>query len=266
MGGQGAVWLLTALAIGTQFEFYTLLEKKGQRPFKHFGTTLGAIMILAPYYANRFSDAHAQGMAAGIVAVTIVACCLRILAHRNTSERIETLEATLVGLIYIPFMLTFMVRLLELPSHDTTLSFKEADTQGIMMILWFVVVTKFCDVGALLVGRAFGRHQMSPNTSPKKTWEGAVGGCLTSVLLGFALTYFARDYFPVNFTPFWGALIALPMAIISIISDLVESMFKRQAAEKDSGSFIPGIGGAFDLTDSFILTAPTAFLLIRLIV
>ena len=171
MGGQGAVWLLTVLAIGTQYEFYTLLEKMGRRPFKRFGTLLGAIMILAPYYTSRFSDAHAQGMAAGIVAVTIVACCLRILAHRDTHERIATLEATLVGLIYIPFMLTFMVRLLELPAHVAGIDPRLAEIQGLMMILWFVITTKFCDVGALLFGKMFGRHKMAPNTSPKKTWE-----------------------------------------------------------------------------------------------
>lgn len=214
-------------------------------------------MILVPYYANLWADAHVEGIQTGIIAVTIVACCLRILSERKISERIETLGATTLGLIYIPFMLTFMVRILTLP---------EVEIQGLMLLLWFVVTTKFCDVGALLCGRAFGRHQMSPNTSPKKTWEGAIGGCLTSVALGFALTHFAGDYFPADFTPFWGALLALPLAIISIISDLVESMIKRQASQKDSGAFIPGIGGAFDLTDSFILTAPTAFLLLQLVI
>ncbi len=103
---------------------------------------------------------------------------------------------------------------------------------------------------------------MSPITSPKKTWEGAVGGCLISVGLGFSLTYFAGDYYPPFFTPFWGTLFALPIAIISIISDLVESMLKRMADQKDSGTSIPGIGGAFDLTDSLILTAPTGYLLL----
>ena len=256
IGPDAAVWLLFVLAIASQYEFYGLLEKMGRRPFKKFGVVLGAIIILAPYYANKNADGYAGGVQMGIIAVTIVACCLRIFREREVDERIETLGSTLLGLIYVPFMLNFLVRMIELP---------ELPKQGLMLVVWLVVIAKFTDVGALLVGKAFGRHPMSPITSPKKTWEGAVGGCLLSVGLGFALTFFARDYFPPFLTPFWGTILALPIAIIAIISDLVESMLKRQADQKDSGSFIPGIGGAFDLTDSLILTAPTGYLLFGLI-
>ena len=256
IGPDAAVWLLAVLALTSQYEFYNLLEKMGRRPFKKFGIFLGAIIIFAPYYANKLDLSHAEGMQSGIIAVTIVACCLRIFRERKVSERIETLSATLLGLIYVPFMLNFLVRMIELP---------EKPEQGLMLVVWTVVAAKFTDVGALLVGKAFGRHAMSPVTSPKKTWEGAIGGCLVAVGLGFALTYFARDFFPPFFTPFWGTLLALPIAIISIISDLVESMLKRMADQKDSGASIPGIGGAFDLTDSLILTAPTGYLLFGLL-
>lgn len=256
IGPDAAVWLLAVLSLGSQHEFYCLLEKMGRRPFKKFGVFLGTVMIIVPYYANKFAHSHVEGIQSGIIAVTIVACCLRILRERETDERIESLSSTLLGLIYIPFMLSFLVRMVELPDDPA---------KGLMLVVWLVVVAKFTDVGALLFGKAFGRHPMSPRTSPKKTWEGAAGGCLLSVALGFALTYFARDYFPVFFTPLWGTLLALPVAIISIISDLVESMLKRMAEQKDSGSFIPGIGGAFDLTDSLILSAPTGYLLFGLL-
>ncbi len=171
-------------------------------------------------------------------------------------QRIETLGSTLVGLIYIPFMLTFMARMLTITPDMS---------EGLMLILWLIATAKFCDVGALIFGKAFGRHKMSPNTSPGKTWEGAIGGCLTSVGIGFAFAYFAGDLFPDFFAPHWAAFIALPIGALSIVSDLVESMMKRAAKEKDSGAFIPGIGGAFDLSDSLILTSPTAFLLFGLL-
>lgn len=228
----------------------------GRKPFKKFGVFLGTIIIFAPYYANKLDLSHAEGIQSGIIAVTIVACCLRIFRERKVAERIESLGSTLLGLIYVPFMLNFLVRMIELP---------EKPEQGLMLVVWLVVTAKFTDVGALLFGKAFGRHAMSPVTSPKKTWEGAIGGCLVSIGLGFALTYFARDYFPPFFTPLWGTIFALPIAIISIISDLVESMLKRMADQKDSGSSIPGIGGSFDLTDSLILTAPTGYLLFGLL-
>ncbi len=257
IGPDAAVWLLAFLSLASQYEFYSLLEKMGRRPFKKFGVFLGTIIILAPYYANKMGDSLAGGTQSGIIAVTIVACCLRIFREREVDERIEALSSTLLGLIYVPFMLNFLVRMIELP---------DLPEQGLMLVVWTVVTAKFTDVGALLVGKAFGKHPMSPTTSPKKTWEGAIGGCLISVGLGFALTYLARDYFPPFFTPLWGTLLALPIAIISIISDLVESMLKRMADQKDSGSFIPGIGGAFDLTDSLILTAPTGYLIFGLLI
>ncbi len=228
----------------------------GRRPFKNSGTALGTIMIVIPYYASKAEHGHIEGIQSGIIAIAIVACCLRILNERDSTDRIETLGSTLLGLIYIPFMLAFLVRILELPGDEL---------QGLMLVAWTVAVAKFCDIGALLFGKAFGRHQMSPKMSPKKTWEGAIGGCLVSIGVGYAISRFGGDLMPPFFNPFWGTLFALPIAIVSIISDLVESVIKRRADQKDSGKFIPGIGGAFDLTDSLILASPVAYLLIGVI-
>jgi CDP-diglyceride synthetase len=116
------------------------------------------------------------------------------------------------------------------------------------------------DVGALLFGLAFGKHKMSPTISPKKTWEGAVGGVLTSAGVGSGLAALLAAYFPPGLTPLMGALIAVPVAILAIVSDLVESVIKRRARTKDAGATIPGIGGMFDLSDSLILTAPLGYL------
>jgi len=249
---EAAVWLIAIASFGTQWELYGLMEKMGRKPFKSLGSSLGTFMILGPFYAQKFLDFQAPGLQASIIAVTIVAVCLRILVHREVEDRIETLGATLVGLIYVPFMLTFLARMLTI-TPDTG--------EGLMLILWLIISAKFCDVGALVFGKLFGRHKMSPNTSPGKTWEGAIGGVVSSVGLGYLFVFLTREHFPEFFTPLWGAVFAAPIAALAIVSDLVESMIKRAAKQKDSGSFIPGIGGAFDLSDSLILTSPTAFLL-----
>jgi phosphatidate cytidylyltransferase len=155
-----------------------------------------------------------------------------------------------IGVLYIPFLLQFLVGILM---RDTD------NGDNLTLCLWVVAVSKFCDVGALLTGLAIGRHKMAPSISPKKTWEGAVGGVLISSGVGAAIAYFAPDRFPVEMTPLIAALIAAPLAIVTIISDLIESAVKRRADTKDTGALIPGIGGAFDLTDSLILTAPVAY-------
>jgi len=131
-----------------------------------------------------------------------------------------------------------------------------------MLVVWLVVVTKFCDTGALLVGTAIGRHKMSPTISPKKSWEGLIGGVAVASLAGALLVHFfqPRGLYPERFTVLWSAVAAVPIALIAVVSDLVESMIKRQADLKDSGRTVPGIGGAFDLTDSVILSAPAAYI------
>jgi phosphatidate cytidylyltransferase len=127
------------------------------------------------------------------------------------------------------------------------------------MALWLVMTTKFTDMGALCCGLAFGKHKMAPILSPKKTWEGAVGGTLITIASSAAFAHGAQGQLPDDFTPTVAAMLALPVALASIFADLLESAFKRESGIKDSGRMVPGIGGVFDLTDSFMLSAPLAY-------
>jgi phosphatidate cytidylyltransferase len=110
---------------------------------------------------------------------------------------------------------------------------------------------------------AIGRHKMAPLTSPKKTWEGAIGGIIVAMGVGALVAWLGRSVLPPGMTPLRAFLIAGPVGIVGIVSDLVESVMKRRAALKDSGGGIPGIGGIFDLSDSLILTAPLGYFLIQ---
>ncbi len=253
-GPHAAVLILTVLAALTLHEFYLLAEKMGFRPFRWMSLTFSVLLTAGPYYLTEyvFEGEEFAGFGPSVLALAIVAFCIRILGERDTTNRIESLIATVIGIVYVPFMLHFLVRLLLLYSEPTV---------GLVVCLWVVAVSKFCDVGALLTGLAFGRHKMAPNISPKKTWEGAVGGVLTSAGIGAGIAWLAADYLPVTLTPLVAAVLALPLAMVTIVSDLIESAMKRRADIKDTGKVIPGIGGAFDLTDSLILTAPVAYVL-----
>jgi phosphatidate cytidylyltransferase len=256
-GAHAAVGLVTLLAALTLHEFYGMMAKMGARPFRWMGLLFSVLMTAGPYYTSYLLDAAdvSDTLSTGLLVLALLVSCIRVLRERDTSNRIETIGSTMIGLLYIPFMLQFLVRILM----------RDADSgDNLTLCLWVVAVSKFCDVGALLTGLALGRHKMAPSISPKKTWEGAVGGVLASAGIGALIAYYFPDRFPDLMTPPVAALIAAPLAMVTIVSDLIESAVKRRADVKDTGALIPGIGGAFDLTDSLILTAPVAYFIFLL--
>jgi len=250
-GTTGGVWLLTVIGVLTLREFYAMVKRMGLDPFDRLGLVLGGAIILAPCYLAAYVQP------AELLALAVIVFSVRILGEREPHDRVETLAWSLFGVVYVPFMLQFMVRIFLINAPQ--------DRTGLVLGIWLIAVSKFCDVGALLAGLAFGRHKMSPNISPKKTWEGAAGGLLVSAGVGAGLAWACRDYVPAALTPALGAVIALPIAALAIVSDLIESIIKRRAGAKDAGQTIPGIGGFFDLSDSLILTAPVGYAVFHLL-
>jgi phosphatidate cytidylyltransferase len=122
--------------------------------------------------------------------------------------------------------------------------------RGPLIVLWLVLMVCAADIGAYFAGRAFGRRKLAPRVSPGKTWEGAVGGLLMVALLaGSGAVYFGLPALAV-------VAFGCGVGIFSIIGDLTESMFKRAAALKDSGTLLPGHGGLLDRIDSVTAAAP----------
>jgi phosphatidate cytidylyltransferase len=252
---NGAIALIAAISVLTLREFYRLLSAAGYQPFEKLGMLFGGLITLAPWTEARLGIPSYP-----LLALAAVVFSLRMVAERPPEKRIEALASTLLGLVYVALLLQYLVRIATPVKGDSLLP------EGrLILCLWVVAVAKFCDVGALLTGLAIGRHPMAPQTSPKKTWEGAVGGVAVSMGVGALVAWLGRAWLPAALTPTYAALIAAPVAAIAIVSDLVESVIKRRAALKDSGGGVPGIGGVFDLSDSLILAAPVAyFLLMRL--
>jgi len=250
---RGGIVLMVLVSTLTLREFYQMVARMGHAPFARIGLLLGAAITIAPVLEPRFPLVTPENL----LALAAVVFAIRIVGERNPENRVESLAWTLFGLIYVPFMLQFLVRILLVDTpHANT---------GLALALWLIAVSKFCDVGALLSGMLFGKHKMAPVISPKKTWEGAIGGLLTSAALGASIVYGFSQYFPASLTPALAAAVALPIAGLGIVSDLIESVIKRRADTKDSGATIPGIGGMFDLSDSLILTAPAGFLVFSLL-
>jgi phosphatidate cytidylyltransferase len=121
---------------------------------------------------------------------------------------------------------------------------------GPQIVLWLVLMVCAADIGAYFAGRRFGRRKLAPRVSPGKTWEGAIGGLVMVCIVACAgAAYFSL---PIHLAVVFGCGIG----IFSIIGDLTESMFKRAAALKDSGTILPGHGGLLDRLDSVTAAAP----------
>ena len=113
-----------------------------------------------------------------------------------------------------------------------------------------LLITSGADIGAYFAGRAFGKHKLAPQVSPGKTWEGVVGG----LALVAVVALIADHWLPVAALPF--VLLSICVALLSVVGDLSESLFKRQAGLKDSGSLFPGHGGVLDRVDSLTAAVP----------
>lgn len=249
----GGVILIGVIAALTLVEFYRLMAGAGLAPFDKLGVAFGAVITIAPWLEQRFGLPVDSGH---LLALAVIVFSIRILGERDPQHRVEALAGTLFGLIYVALLLSYLVRIV--------IADPAQPAQGLLLFIWLVAVAKFCDVGALLTGLAIGRHHMAPQISPKKTWEGAVGGVLVSMGIGALLAWWWAPHLPGHMTPLVAAAIASPIAMVAIVSDLIESIIKRRATIKDSGGLIPGIGGIFDVSDSLILTAPLGYLLFGL--
>jgi phosphatidate cytidylyltransferase len=250
---DGAVAVIVGVSILTLRELYKLMDAAGNAPFAGLGLVFGGLITLAPW-----AEARHGIPAYPLVALAAVVFSIRILLERAPEKRVEALSSTLFGLVYISLLLQYLVRIVTPAAGDTV-----PPAGRLVLCLWVVAVAKFCDVGALLTGLAFGRHPMAPGISPKKTWEGAAGGVAVAMGVGALVAWLGRAVLPAAFGPLRAALLAAPLAAVAIVSDLVESVLKRRAALKDSGGGVPGIGGIFDLSDSLVLAAPVGYFLLQ---
>jgi phosphatidate cytidylyltransferase len=245
----GGFLLIALLGLGAQYEVYAILRQTGATPRSASGLTAGALFLTA-----LFMGWVTLPPAVPWVALAWVAVLLSLLARPLQNHEWVLRLSTLFGVLYVPFLLGFLVILASEP-------------QGLWAALWVVVATKFTDVGGLLIGVPFGKHKIAPNVSPAKSVEGCIGGILLSAAVSALVAWGYHYADPIKFkdflTPAQAALYALPIAALSIPSDLVESYLKRRGGVKDSGSTIPGIGGALDLVDSLLLVAPVAYLLLK---
>lgn len=267
MGGLavGSVFLLPAgaeplillpIALIAILEFYAMLDASHLPHFKVVGTIGGLGMILLTWLSGRGLLGIEGNIDAMALFAVVAVCFLRQLFHVGKENAWETTAGTLLGVVYVAFLMTFMVKLLG----------EWGTAQGRYLILFLVVAVKMTDIGAFFTGCSIGRHKLIPRVSPGKTWEGCIGGVLAGVAGGLVISHFYGKMPGV--TPFGTTatvIVSLVLAVFGILGDLVESLFKRAAGVKDSGHFIKGMGGILDVLDSLLFTAPVLYSAARIL-
>lgn len=254
LGPLASALLCCLVALLAQAEFYDMLRKAGIPCSKRWGLSAGVLLSAGAWW---FSASHAR-LASLFEVILLVLLVLGLLTRhvvlRSNQQPIGSVAHTLLGVLYIPWLFSFFPKIRYLYSSGN------GDGPGWLFIFYLVVVTKFCDIGAYLTGRLFGRHPLAPSISPKKTWEGLLGG----FVVAFAASVSAYEYLKprvsaVGFGYADAVLLGILLGGMGVIGDLAESVIKRQANAKDSGGVLPGIGGALDLIDSLLFTVPVLY-------
>jgi phosphatidate cytidylyltransferase len=171
--------------------------------------------------------------------------------ERGRDQAATDFTITLGGVFYIGWLGAYLISVRDLPD-------------GMWWLLIILPVVWLADSAAYLVGSRLGRHKMTKRLSPKKSWEGYIGGVVAGVLGGAGLAALMQELAVPGSAITWprGALLGLALAVLTTLGDLGESMIKRQVGMKDSGDLLPGHGGVFDRIDSWLWAGVIGYYLI----
>ncbi len=241
---------VTAVCLLAVWE-YAVMAEEGGYPNQLYMGLVGALFVLLALYFDGMPVGplrHAPGPVF-ILMLWVFIVFLREFARSDKGHSFLRIITTVTGVVVFAFFLghLLLVRDLRLTIGEGVVLAGRQITFFLFFVVWAV------DIGAWMVGRMIGSKPLAPRISPKKSWEGAVGGTLIACLIGWFLReVMLRDVMG----PLEAVLYALLIAITAQVSDLVESLIKRSLGAKDSSQLLPGHGGIMDRFDSFVFAAP----------
>lgn len=244
------------------WEFYSLLDLKRLPNFKITAMLSGVVFLCGSfYYFSRIGPAQSYDFELCVLLFFLLLVFGRQMFQktRNISP-VETMAYTIFGFLYVLWLFNFITKIVYV-----TPRLPAGGVSGHFYVLYLIVITKFSDMGAYITGSMIGKHPLIPHISPKKTWEGFFGALAFSLFGSYAMLWMLPQKLALlgNYTH--ATILGLLLGFAAIIGDLAESIIKRSCDAKDSGKMLPGIGGALDLIDSLLFTAPLLFFYMRLV-
>jgi phosphatidate cytidylyltransferase len=234
-------WVVVSAAIVIGLlEFYQMVEARGLPVYKLPGVLLGWLLSLAPLIGASFQRATLTEFTLSLIILALLLYAL--LTKRPLLGLISAIAITLFGILYVSWLLSHLVWLRGLANGNALIGY-------LLLVVWSG------DTGAYYVGRLLGKHPLAPTVSPKKTIEGAIGGFVASLLASCIAKW---TFFPLLRYKDC-ILLGILLAVISQLGDLCESLLKRSADVKDSGTILPGHGGILDRVDGVMFAAPVLY-------
>ena len=220
-------------------EFNNLALPQSRQIQRLTGISLGLILSILFVYGE------ARSFSPFLVLTLLLLCVLYMATAEHLSSVISNLGITLFGIFYIGFLLSHIILIRN-------------QTDGRAWVLFLIITVWAGDIIALFSGTLFGRHKLYPKISPNKTYEGLLGAIVGSVVIGLLYASLFLPYLNKGVC----ILVTIGMGILGQLGDFTESMIKRSAQVKDSGSLFPGHGGVLDRIDSFLFSTPFLFYLL----
>ena len=263
IGAPIAIWLIwtgdaalatlaSVLSAIAAWEFYRIAREAGGSPLAPLGILLAALVPLAvhAHYLGvvRFPLAVLTLIVLGVIAASIW-------LRRIDQHPISAASTTVLGVLYTGGTLSYAYAL-------RYFGYAVGDTAGALVVVLPVLLTWSSDTGAYFAGRLIGGRKLMPSVSPAKTVSGAIGALVTTVGICALYMHFGlKPYAQLAFSPWGLATFAIGISVAAQIGDLAESLFKREAGVKDSGTIFPGHGGVLDRLDSLFFVLPVAYVL-----
>ncbi|MBI9021321.1 MAG: phosphatidate cytidylyltransferase [Verrucomicrobia bacterium] len=252
-GNPMGLLVLLAICGLAMNEFYNLLQLGEMPACKRVGMVSGLLFVAMTWFCAK--QGYSDHVLWALLLLILLTNFFRLFfGYPDARHAVRNALGTLFGFIYVAFFWSFFVRLFM--AGDLA----EPVTVGFYLLL----AVKWGDAGAYFIGSRFGKHRLAPSISPKKSWEGLLGGIAFSCVVGVVWwAVSGATLGPYNFPLRHALILGIILPIIGTMGDLVESLLKRAVDVKDSGAIAHGMGGMLDMIDSLLFTAPFLYIYVQ---
>ena len=246
LGGWIYTAMIALIAALAAWEYAGLFHSGGLQPSRLL-VVVGVLLLVLGRAWDAFASAGWM-----LSLLVLLSLTYHLVQYEKGRDQAATdFGVTLGGILYLGWIGAYLISLRQLP-------------EGGWWVLLVLPAVWIADSGAYFIGSRFGRHKLSPRLSPKKSWEGYLGGIIVGVFGAALLALLWSQWSGPDtaISPAHGALVGLVMGVFPTLGDLGESMIKRQVGVKDSGKLLPGHGGAFDRIDSWLWAGVLGYYLV----